>query len=146
MIRKISAHYIFPVSSTPLKYGILVCTGNGEILDVIDKKGIFREEASLEFYDGILIPGFVRINLLSDHAVLEEMKNMQYQNPILSLEEIVRWATLDAAKTIQKEEKAGSFEIHKIPGVYLLTKIDFSVMKLSPTTEIRRIISQPEKY
>lgn len=58
-MRKIAASYIFPVFSPPLKNGILILDENGAILEVVDTKGEFREQAGLEFYNGILVPGFV---------------------------------------------------------------------------------------
>lgn len=58
-MRKISAHYIFPVGSAPLKNGIVVLDDSGLILDVIDTGGILREAENIEFYNGILVPGFV---------------------------------------------------------------------------------------
>jgi len=48
-----------PVSSAPLKNGIVVLDENGTILEVIDTKGNLRETEKLEFYNGIIAPGFV---------------------------------------------------------------------------------------
>ena len=58
-MRRITAHYIFPVNKPPLKYGILEVDGNGMITDIIDTGGRLREEFNLEFYPGIILPGFV---------------------------------------------------------------------------------------
>ena len=58
-MRYLSAHYIFPVSSPPLKNGIICVNDNGCIVDVIDTGGKLEERANLEFYNGILVPGFV---------------------------------------------------------------------------------------
>jgi aminodeoxyfutalosine deaminase len=58
-LRKIAATYIFPVSSPPLKNGILVVDDYGKILDIRDTHGNLREEAGLEYYSGIVVPGFV---------------------------------------------------------------------------------------
>ncbi|MDP4189049.1 MAG: S-adenosylhomocysteine deaminase, partial [Bacteroidota bacterium] len=58
-MRKISAHYIFPVGAAPLKNGIVVLDDGGLILDVIDTGGILREAENIEFYNGILVPGFI---------------------------------------------------------------------------------------
>ena len=58
-MRKLSAHYIFTSSGQPLKYGIIILDDDGRILDLIDTKGKLKEEANLEFYPGILAPGFV---------------------------------------------------------------------------------------
>lgn len=58
-MRKISAHYIYPVTSKPLKNGIVVVDDFGQINDLIDTKGNLKETAGLEFYNGIIVPGFV---------------------------------------------------------------------------------------
>ncbi len=58
-MRYLSAHYVFPVSSPPLKNGILCINDDGRIDDIIDTGGELREREKLEFYNGILVPGFV---------------------------------------------------------------------------------------
>lgn len=58
-MKRISAHWIYPVSSPPLKYGILEIEDDGTIIRVIDTGGKVREVEKLLFYPGILVPGFV---------------------------------------------------------------------------------------
>ena len=58
-MRKIAATYIFPVVEPPIKNGILVCDDDGTVLDIQKKGDNFCEEAGVEFYSGILVPGFV---------------------------------------------------------------------------------------
>ncbi|MCK4663436.1 MAG: amidohydrolase family protein [Bacteroidales bacterium] len=58
-MRKLSANYIFPVTSKPLKNGILVIDDYGKIIELIDTNGELKETANLEFYNGILVPGFI---------------------------------------------------------------------------------------
>ncbi|MCT4601358.1 MAG: amidohydrolase family protein [Marinifilum sp.] len=58
-MRKISANYIFPVSSAPLKNGIIVLDDDNRILEVIDTKDNFKEIENLEFYGGVIVPGFI---------------------------------------------------------------------------------------
>lgn len=70
-MRKIAATYIFPVSGTPLKNGILVCEDDGTIVEIIDRGEGFREEAGVEFYSGIVVPGFVNTHC---HLELSHLK------------------------------------------------------------------------
>jgi aminodeoxyfutalosine deaminase len=56
---KISANYIYPVTSKPLRNGILEIDENGRILNVIDTGGSLNETANLKFYNGIIVPGFI---------------------------------------------------------------------------------------
>jgi len=72
-MRKISASYIFPVISKPLKQAILVISDNGEILEIIDTGGKLRETESLEYYNGIIVPGFINSHC---HVELSYMKGL----------------------------------------------------------------------
>ncbi len=59
-MRKIAATYVFPGNCRPpVKNGILVCDDEGAVVDLIDKGADFREEAGMEFYSGVLVPGFI---------------------------------------------------------------------------------------
>jgi imidazolonepropionase-like amidohydrolase len=64
MIRKISAHYLWLNSETLLKYGVMAFSHNGIIVDIKDNKGIPEESESLEFFNGLIIPGFVDIDIV----------------------------------------------------------------------------------
>lgn len=64
MIRKISAHYLWLNSETLLKYGVIAFSHNGIIVDIKDNKGIPEESESLEFFNGLIIPGFVDIDIV----------------------------------------------------------------------------------
>ena len=75
-MRKIAATYLFPIHKKPIKNGILVCSDNGEILEIIDNNGVLKEQPGLEFYSGILVPGFVNahchLELSHLHQKIEE--------------------------------------------------------------------------
>ncbi len=58
-MRKIAATYIFRGIQPPIKNGTLICEPDGTIVDIIDNNGELKEESGLEFYSGILAPGFV---------------------------------------------------------------------------------------
>ena len=71
-MRKIAATYIFPCNQPPIKNGILICENDGTIIDIIDTGGKIKEESGLEFYNGILVPGFVNTHC---HLELSHLKN-----------------------------------------------------------------------
>jgi len=71
MLRKISAHYIFPGKGNPLKKGVVVVNSEGEIIDLIDTQGNLQESEKLEFYNGIIAPGFVNAHT---HLELSHLK------------------------------------------------------------------------
>ena len=56
-MRKITADYIFPVSSAPIKEGVIIVDDNGKILSIDSRDQ--HDRASLDVYQGIIIPGFV---------------------------------------------------------------------------------------
>jgi len=71
MSRKIAAHYVFTGIGKPIKNGILTVDDSGKILDISQSNENLREVAGLEFYSGILIPGFVNTHC---HLELSHLK------------------------------------------------------------------------
>lgn len=84
-MRKISAHWVFPVSSAPIKNGIIELDDHGTITAIHQPDGNFREIAGLEFYQGIICPGFVNAHC---HLELSHMKGLLEEN--LGLPEFVK--------------------------------------------------------
>lgn len=72
-MRHISADYIFIDEQHFLPKGIIDIDENGIIHDVIDTHGNLQESDRLEFYNGILVPGFVNAHC---HLELSHMKGM----------------------------------------------------------------------
>jgi cytosine/adenosine deaminase-related metal-dependent hydrolase len=71
-VRKIAATYIFPVNRPPVKNGILICKNDGTVVDIIENNEKIREQSNLEYYSGILVPGFVNAHC---HLELSYLKN-----------------------------------------------------------------------
>lgn len=63
-------------------------------------------------------------------SILDEMKNIQQNFPLIPLEELLTWATLNGAKALQMNDKLGSFEQGKQPGVVLLQGFDVNFKDL----------------
>jgi len=76
-MRKISANYIYTNNNLPLKNGIIVIDNNGIIIEVIDSKGDLKETANVEFFNGVIVPGFVNTHC---HLELSYLKNKIPQN------------------------------------------------------------------
>lgn len=70
-MRKIAANLIYPVSSPPIKNGYLVIDDYGKIVDLLTYNRSNKEIAGLEYYSGILIPGFVNAHC---HLELSHLK------------------------------------------------------------------------
>ena len=76
-MRKISATYIFPGNQSPLKNGILVCSNDGRIIRLENTEGRLKEQAGLEHYSGILVPGFITLSFLRQ----THHQKKEYQRP-----------------------------------------------------------------
>lgn len=62
-------------------------------------------------------------SLASNHqlSIIEEIRTLQNKFPSLELKTLLQWATINGAKALQLENKLGSFEAGKTPGVILIT-------------------------
>lgn len=70
-MRRLTAHYIFPVNTPPIKHGILELSDNGKILNIDGPFQDPKESANLEHYSGVLVPGFVNAHC---HLELSHLK------------------------------------------------------------------------
>ena len=68
-MKKISADHIFPISSEPIKNGVIIVDDEGTILQINKREQ--HDLASLEVYNGIIIPGFINTHC---HLELSHMK------------------------------------------------------------------------
>ncbi len=70
-MRKIAATYIFTPDSQLLKNHVLICEDDGTIIDLISTNSKIEEQSGLEYYSGILVPGFVNAHC---HLELSHLK------------------------------------------------------------------------
>ena len=70
-MRKLTADYVFPVSSPPIHQGVVVIDENGKILAVEEQSK--HDPASLEHHHGAIVPGFVNTHC---HLELSHMKGL----------------------------------------------------------------------
>jgi len=70
-MRKITADFIFPISSEPIKNGVVIVDDSGKILQ-IDKREK-HDTGSLEVHKGIIVPGFINTHC---HLELSHMKGV----------------------------------------------------------------------
>ncbi|MDR2651834.1 MAG: amidohydrolase family protein [Prevotellaceae bacterium] len=68
-MRKISANYIFPIHTKPIKNGVLTINDEGTIVELSTSS---EKGNDIEFYDGIICPGFVNAHC---HLELSHLKN-----------------------------------------------------------------------
>ncbi len=70
-MRKIAATYILTGYGKLVKNGILVCRDDGIVEKIIENTNSLKEQAGLEYYSGILVPGFVNVHC---HLELSHLK------------------------------------------------------------------------
>lgn len=89
-MRRLSANYIYPINKPPLKNGIVEISDDGKVQTIIDTKGELKESRNLEFYNGIITPGFVNTHC---HLELSGLKGELKQNVGLPnfLKEIINY-------------------------------------------------------
>ncbi len=110
--RKLSAHFIFDGKDQFIKNGVLNLDENGTVRELRKPLSEGREEAGVEFYSGIITPGFINAHC---HIELSHLKGLapkgKGMTPFLetvikhrgSEKEIVEKAMLKADLSMQKE-------------------------------------------
>lgn len=73
-------------------------------------------------------------------SILEEIKTLQLNFPLLTIEELVRWATLNGARALGMVDTFGKIETGMKPGLLLLQNVDLINMKLLPESFVTRLI------
>ncbi len=121
-MRKIAATYILVSSQPPLKNSIIILEDDGEIIEVIDTKGVLKEQAGLEFYSGALVPGMI------NPSNFEKYIQKQLGNPALNLNDLV-----------MENERSEYFKQGEKPGICLITGMDLKNLKLLPTSKIKQL-------
>mgnify|MGYP000969944857 CR=1 FL=1 len=58
-MQRFSANYIFPINQAPIRNGIVEVADDGVILRVFHPGNSPKEIHSTEFYNGVIVPGFV---------------------------------------------------------------------------------------
>lgn len=71
-------------------------------------------------------------------SVLDELKTITQHFPHIPLAELLQWSTLNGAQALQMEDRLGSFEKGKQPGLVLLSQIENG--KLTTPSKIERVL------
>ena len=110
-MRKLSAHYIFTGMGNVLVKGIIILSDDGTVADIIDTNGELEERSGVEFYSGILVPGFVNahchLELSHLHGVFPEKTGLP-----AFLKNVISSRNSDENKVIEEAQKA-DFELWK---------------------------------
>jgi cytosine/adenosine deaminase-related metal-dependent hydrolase len=71
-MKHFSAQYLITNAGSPIKRGIISTEDDGTIVNVEDCNGKLSERASVEFHNGVIVPGFVNCH---SHLELSYLKN-----------------------------------------------------------------------
>jgi len=73
-----------------------------------------------------------------DLSVFRELLFLTQHSPFL-FTDVLPWATINGAKALGLEDRLGSFDLGKTPGVNLITGFDFSRQALLPHATLQRV-------
>ena len=134
-MRRISANYIFPICSKPIKNGILEIDSSGKILKIIDTQGDLRESARLEFYNGIIIP-----EIIVENELVSFLLSYQRRFPEKTLLDILKQDFLSKLKNDKLIFDFGVFKPEEKVKVFLISKVNFQEMKITSESYIKRLV------
>lgn len=104
-MRKISAHLILDGRGNSYHKGILTLDAEGTILEIENTQGKLYESACVEFYSGIIVPGFVNAHC---HLELSHLQNSFKEGDgfVPFLKKIVEKRELSPEKIVEAAETA----------------------------------------
>ena len=81
-------------------------------------------------------------SLASNHqlSVLEELKTISNAFPEIDLNTLLKWSTINGAEFLGVENKFGSFEKGKRPGVVLVENVDLEKLILKSNSSAKRLL------
>jgi cytosine/adenosine deaminase-related metal-dependent hydrolase len=143
-MKSLTAQYVITNTCRPLKRAVITTEDDGTIISIEDTAGALTEKGSTEFYNGIIVPGFVNshchLELSHMISILEDLKTLQLKFPDITIEDLVSGATINGARALGEQVRFGSIEPGKKPGLLLIENVDLLNMKLLPESFVRRLI------
>jgi aminodeoxyfutalosine deaminase len=154
-MKRLAAQFIITNSGPPLKRGVITTEDDGTIMNVEDTSGDLKEKHSIEFYNGIIIPGFVNCHC---HLELSHMKGKisigtgldrfieEIRNTRNDDKDIVNSSILSADLKMNKEgivlcadvcNTSETFLIKKKSGIRYINLLE--VFGIDPEKAVRRI-------
>lgn len=81
-------------------------------------------------------------SLASNHqlSILEELKTISKHFPQIPFEKTISWATFNGAEALNMNEKLGSFEVGKKPGINLIKNFDLKNFKLRAESIVKKLV------
>lgn len=73
-------------------------------------------------------------------SILEEMKTIQTNDRLVTLEELIRWSTRNGADFFGWQNTLGTLEPGKTPGINLITGVDPEFQELTLASRVKRLV------
>jgi len=73
-------------------------------------------------------------------SIVSELKIIQQHFPDITLEKMIKWATINGARALGEEQNYGTIEPGKKPGLILLEDMDLINLRLLPETTVKRLL------
>ncbi len=138
-MRRLSANYVFPLIQPPIRYGIVETNNGGLVVSVIDPGGDLRETSKMEFYNGVLVPGFTS-GLDPRRLAGDQVRSLARRYPRLTFHELLQWISSDGAGVFPPGDRPGSIEPGSSEGIILIQPFDFAGMQLDPRSKVFKLV------
>jgi cytosine/adenosine deaminase-related metal-dependent hydrolase len=133
-MKRFSAQYVITNCGPTLKRPLITTEDDGTILSIEDTGGFLQEKASVEFHNGIIIPGFVNCHC---HLELSHLKGSMKRGKGLGLFiEQVRSNRENSSENIIASVKSGDTEMQR-GGIVLCADICNSILSFNEKKESR---------
>jgi aminodeoxyfutalosine deaminase len=76
----------------------------------------------------------------TDLSVFSEIKTLHHHFPDIPMEEFFTWACLNGARALGMDNRYGSLEVGKKPGILLINQEDLKNGVFTPESEVRRLV------
>ncbi len=111
-MRKITADYIFPIVSEPIKNGVITIDDDGVIVSVTNNEQRITNNEQLEYHEGIICPGFINTHC---HLELSHLRSQITEDAGMTgfIKEIISKRGLFTEEQIQQAIIAAEAEMIK---------------------------------
>jgi len=138
-MRKVSAHYYLRPDGTFGKRPIISMDDDGRIIHIREMGDDFKEEPSLEYFPGILVPGFVATINENNHSEIKKLQALSIANGVLRLkrdqqglsseEYIKAWSSIVISSIEAEDSLVNSLRKYTVIAAQLVNEPEWGVIR-----------------